>query len=679
MSGLGESETTGKTEPYAAAAAGAVSKVFISFASQDLAIAERLCGALEAAGLPCWIAQRDVHAGESYAAAIVEAINACRMLVVVLSKTSIESAHVLREVERASSKNRPVVAVRIDATELPPDLEYFLSANQWLDASGGPVERIVPALAASVRKYHAGKSGRDALGIDSSARSTGSGPAPVAASSKPSSRWGTRAMAVAIVVAVASAGLGGILVYKFWLSKQVTAVTPDSGKSIAVLPFTDLSEKKDQAYFAEGMAEEVRNLLVKIPGLQVISSASSSQFKDTNQDLPSIGAKLHAAYVVEGSVRRTPDRLRVTAQLVDARNGTSRWSETYDRLAGDTLQMQVEIAASLARALEVSVGADRQQLRKRLINDTAYDLYLRGRNAYEQTTSDGVATAVTYLQQALDIDPNFVDAALALAETYYFQANSSMVPAAVGYEHARRAAESALKLDPSLGLAHAILGAIHSDFDRDWSGADREFKQALALAPRDGPVLKLTAELPFALGQDAEARRIYKQSLAYDPLSADTYYILSYVELRSGNWAEAMAAGRRVLEIAPTYDWAHATIGFFLLVHGDRDAALEEIKLEHDPLAQAQALAMVYYALGRKNDSDAALKKLITERADTLAYEIAAVYCYRREPDEALKWLDRADAQRDPFLIYIKGDPAFKNLETDPRFKAFLRKMKLPE
>src|SRR3984957_1157241 len=243
-----------------AEAAGAGSKIFISYASQDVAVADKLCAALEASGFPCWIAPRDVRAGESYAAAIVQAINDCKMLVLVLSKSASESSHVLREVERASSKKRPVLVVRMDTAGLPPDLEYFLSANQWLDASRGPLEQILPALIASVR-------GRDA----------GKVTLPPSIPSKPSFRLRARALLLALVVV----GLGGVLAAKFWLSKRVTeapvaqvahattpAATAITEKSIAVLPFTDMSEKKDQEYFSDGLSEELIDLLTKIPELR---------------------------------------------------------------------------------------------------------------------------------------------------------------------------------------------------------------------------------------------------------------------------------------------------------------------------------------------------------------------------------------------------------------------------
>jgi tetratricopeptide (TPR) repeat protein len=389
--------------------------------------------------------------------------------------------------------------------------------------------------------------------------------------------------------------------------------------------------------------------------------------------------KLGAAYIVEGSVRRTPDRVRVTAQLIDARDGAHRWSETYDRPAGDALQVQDEIAASLARALEVSVSADSSSSRRRLKNDQAYDAYLRGLYMLERNDVDEVTTAVAYFRQALDIDPTFSDAAVQLAYAYYSQANQGMVPADIGYKQARRAVESALKLDPDNGVAHAVLGAIQSDYDRDWAAADRELKHALALAPHNGSVLWLAAQLPLALGHDAAARQLYKEALAYDPLNTPAYMMLALVEERSGHLQEAKTAARRLLEIAPSYDWGHVNLGWALLLGGEREAALTEIMRESNPMGQAYGLALVYHALDREDESDEALRKLVAQGANNYPSEIAEVYAYRGNREEALKWLDRAYAQKDPALFLVKGDPWLENLEDDPRFKAFLRKINLPE
>jgi TolB-like protein/DNA-binding winged helix-turn-helix (wHTH) protein/Flp pilus assembly protein TadD len=496
-------------------------------------------------------------------------------------------------------------------------------------------------------------------------------------------RWPVMALFIALGV-----GLGYVFVDKFWLSKSVAAAYDRTAtvasvigdKSIAVLPFVDLSEKSDQEYFADGMAEEVIALLAKIPGLTVIGHASSFQFKGTNKDLHTIATKLHVTYLVQGSVRRTNDRVHVTAHLIDTRDGATRWSQTYDRPASDALRVQDEIAVGLTRALEVIVDNDRPQSRRHPDSDEAYDLYLRGAYAKLRNDIDGLETAAIFLQHALDIDPTFAEAAEVLAGTYYAQANMSIVPARAGFQRARRAAEFALKLDPRRANAHAILGAIYTEYDRDWNAANREFKQALNLAPHDGTVLWRVAQLPVALGQYETARRLYKESLLYDPLFAPDYIMLAAIEQRSGHLQEAETAARRLLEIAPTYDCGHLYLGYTLLLEGDREAALAEMMREGNPLGQAQGLALVYHALGREDESKAALRTLVTEGANTYAAEIAEVYAYRGDLENALQWLNRASDQMDPILfMLVKADPWLKNLEGDPRFKAFLWKINLPE
>jgi len=372
------------------------------------------------------------------------------------------------------------------------------------------------------------------------------------------------------------------------------------------------------------------------------------------------------------------DRVRVTAQLIDTRDGTHLWSETYDRSASDVLLVQGEIATTIARSLEIGVGADRPQSERHLKNDAAYDLYLRGRYAAERGDADGMATGVTYLRQALDADPSFAEAAVALALTYYDQAFESEEPSNV-FESARHEATSALKLNPKLGLAHAVLGAIHNDYDWDWTGADSEFKQAIALAPHDGLVLTMAADHVIALGQLVPARQMLKQALAYDPLLADAYYELAWTEWCSGRYEESVAAVRKVLELDPTYDWGHVLAGEALLYRADPAAAITEFKLQSNPMEQATGLALAYHALGQATDANAALTRLIRDGAANYAYEVAQVHAFRGERDEALRWLERAYVQKDATLKWVARDPTMTNLGSDPRYKAFLRKMNLPE
>ncbi len=655
-------------------------RVFISYASADAAVADTVVAILERQGVMCWIAPRDVKAGALYAEAIVRAIGDAKALVLVLSANSIASAHVSKEVERASSKHRPVLALRIDDAPLSPALEYFLGESHWIDARAGGMDAAVAKLIAAIREPE-----RTAAGGTPAVTAAVTPGASVGVVSAVHSKSPRSLVLITAGLAVVAVALAALLMTKFWPAKHVTAEptktaagTLVSDKSIAVLPFTDMSEKKDQEYFADGMAEEILDILAKVPSLKVIGRTSSFQFKGQNEDLRAIGTKLGVAYLLEGSVRRSADRVRVTAQLIDTRDGAHLWSQTYDRPASDTLQMQGEIAVTIARSLEIGIGADNPQSDRRLINDAAYDLYLRGRYAAERVDADGLAAGVTYLRQALDADPSFADAQVALAFTYYEQAFTSLAPSAI-FESSRQAAQSALKLNPKLGLAHAILGSIFTDYDWDWAAADPEFKQAFALAPHDARVLTIATDLTVALGQLDTARQMLKQALAYDPLFADAYSTLTWIEWCSGRYEEMLAAARKIIEINPAYDWGHSTVGLALLYRGDPAAAITEMNRESNPMEQAWGLAVTYHVLGRAADSNAALKRLIAGGAATYAYEIAEVYAYRGERDEAMKWLERAYVQKDGTLKWIARDPTMAKLKLDPRYKVFLRKMNLPD
>jgi TolB-like protein len=657
-------------------AGGGAPLVFISYASQDAAVAAALVEALERHGIACWIAPRDVKAGALYADAIVRAISGAKTFILVLSESAIASSHVSKEIERASSKKRPIIALRIDAAPLTPALEYFLSESQWVEAQAGNLDAAYVKLIDAIRDSVLTAPG--VIPAVTPGPSAGTTP-----SVHPKSRRNRTPLAVGL--AVVAVVLTALLAAKFWPAKHIAseqtktaATNVVSAKSIAVLPFTDMSEKKDQEYFADGMAEEILDILAKVPSLKVIGRTSSFQFKGRNEDLRTIGKSLGVAYVLEGSVRRSVDRVRVTAQLIDTRDGAHLWSETYDRPASDALLMQGEIATTVARSMEIGIGADRPQSNRRVENDAAYDLYLRGRYAAERGDADGMATGVTYLRQALDADPSFADATVALALTYYDQAFESLEPSSV-FESARHEATSALTLNPKLGLAHAVLGAIHNDYDWDWAAADLEFKQAIALAPNDGRVLTMAADHTVALGQLDAARQMLKQALAYDPLLADAYSELAWTEWCSGRYEESLAAARKVLEIDPTYDWGHVNVGEALLYRGDAAAAIGEFKRESNPMEQATGLALAYHALGRATDSNAALTKLINGGAGNYAYEVAEIYAYRGNRDEALKWLERAYVQKDATLKWILRDPTMAKLESDPRYKAFLRKMNLSE
>jgi|HubBroStandDraft_1064217.scaffolds.fasta_scaffold00156_7 TolB-like protein/DNA-binding winged helix-turn-helix (wHTH) protein/Tfp pilus assembly protein PilF len=493
---------------------------------------------------------------------------------------------------------------------------------------------------------------------------------------------------IAIVVSAAFAlAAAYVVVDRGWLPKHAlipehpptrTATVVDD-KSIAVLPFVDMSEKHDQEYFGDGMAEEILDLLAKIPGLTVIGRTSSFQFKGKNEDLRSIGTKLNAAYVLEGSLRNSGDQVRITAQLINTRTGAQEWSETYDRHIGDVLKLQDAIAAVVVRELQLTVAPQELSSRATIRNAEAYDLYLRGRHAMDRNDSEGLDEAVTLFQRALDRDPTFADAAAALAITYINQvALGSLAPAA-GFEQARSVASSALKLNSSAVRARVSMAWIHMMCDLDWAGADRELRQAAALAPSDAQVLKGQAELSADLGHLDDALKQIKTAVALDPLDVDSLEVLSNIQDARGNLREAEATMRRAMDIRPTYAFGHYNLGLDLLEGGDDDGALREMQQETIDEEKLQGLALIFYALGRKTDADAALAALIKEQANENALDIAQVYAFRSQSDEAMHWLERAYAQKDPWLFRIKTNWLMKGLEADPRYKTFLRKMNFPE
>ena len=332
-----------------------------------------------------------------------------------------------------------------------------------------------------------------------------------------------------------------------------TANAPE--RSIAVLPFLDLSEKKDQEYFADGMAEEILDLLAKIPGITVIGRTSSFQFKARNEDLRAIGSKLNAAHVLEGSVRKSGDQVRITAQLIDTRTGTHEWSETYDRHIGDVLKLQDAIAAAVVRELQLTVASEHRSSRTTLKSADAYDLVLRGRHEADRFDKEGLEEAVRLFQQALDRDPTSADAAAGLAHAYFNLGAYGLLAPAVAYEQSRRAVTKVLKLDPRNASAHWILGGIHLVYDWNWTATDQDYQQVAALAPGSWDALQGKAWLSLVLGRWDEGLSQIRAALAQDPLNPDSYEGLAWIQMGRAHLPEAEAAIRRALDIRPTYSW----------------------------------------------------------------------------------------------------------------------------
>jgi TolB-like protein/DNA-binding winged helix-turn-helix (wHTH) protein/Tfp pilus assembly protein PilF len=524
------------------------------------------------------------------------------------------------------------------------------------------------------------------LAADSRATQSTATTAPPAAAT---TRSPLRPFGIALIVALVVMLVPGYFVAdRLWLSKRNSGVeyartpasTVVSDKSIAVLPFVDMSEKKDQEYFADGMAEEIIDRLAKVPELHVPARTSSFYFKGKATKIPDIARELNVAHVLEGSLRKSGNHLRITAQLVRADNGYHVWSQTYDRELDDVFMVQDEIAGAVVRALKLSLLEGTSPRPIPTSSTEAYTLYLQARSIALRGGQADYEEAIGYLQRALRLDPKF---AAAWAELANDRVDNFLWQASTPYQEVRaeaqNAAEQALKLDPDLSDGHLAMAKILFYIDWSWDAAEVEFNHALALDPGNADALRHKSYLAYALGRYDQAPQLAQSALAQDPLNSWNYFNIGEVHFVKGSFAEAEAAYRKALELNPTGAGIHARLGFTLLARGEPAAALAEMEQDTDERFRDTSRPYALDALSRTSDADRELAIVEKKYAARAAVNIADFYACRKDLDRAFEWLDRAYRQHDAELTSLKGSPCTKNLETDPRYKALRRKMKLPE
>jgi TolB-like protein len=486
----------------------------------------------------------------------------------------------------------------------------------------------------------------------------------------------TRLFAIAAgIVLLAVAGTG---YFRLKGRSAAPASAAAASPSIAVLPFVDMSPEKNQEYFSDGLAEEVLNDLAKIKGLRVVARTSSFQFKGKTEDLRIVGEKLNVSNVLEGSVRKEGNKVRITAQLIKAGDGFHLWSETYDRDLNDIFAVQEDIARAVASSLQVALLGGSAPAPVQTANSEAYDLTLQARYIRQKRSKENLDKARSYLRQAIARDANYAPAWVELAVVHSTDADMGYIPVDQGYHDAREAIDRALALDPNSAEAYSALSWIKTNYDWDWAGADGDAQRALALAPGNSSVLRRAANLAKTMGRLDEALRLDRQALAIDPLSLSAWSNLGLHSTAAGHFGEAADAARKVIELNPQQTVARYILAVSLIEQKHPAEALSAIQDEPEPVPRIMGLALCYHALGRTREADKALSEFIASYSGISAYQVADIYAFRGETDRAFEWLERAYAQRDTGLTDVKVDPLLENIRHDPRYAAFLKKMRLP-
>jgi TolB-like protein/Flp pilus assembly protein TadD len=474
----------------------------------------------------------------------------------------------------------------------------------------------------------------------------------------------------------------GYFVLERTVLRRDSAQATSNDKSIAVLPLVNTSGDPANDYFSDGLSEELIAVLAKIPGLKIIGRSSSFLFKGKSDDSRTIGEKLGVTNLLEGSVRKQGDRVRIVAELINAADGRALWSETYDRELKDVFAVQSEIATAVTDQLKIKLLGAPAKSDAAPSNDNlaAYNALQQGTFYFRLGTEEGTRKATEFYGEAIRLDPRYALSYAQLSAAWRQLAATWLggAEANEAYAKARNAAQTALSLAPDLAAAHEALGFVLLTPDLDFAAAEAEFRKAEKLAPADaGP--KFALSFVFAVqGRLAEAENIMRQTLALDPLGVTRYLNLARILIAGGRYDEAEAALRKAIALQPAAARLHAYLTTLDVIRGDAAAALQDAQLEPKGFWRDYALALALQIQNDRGAADTALQKLIDENAVSGPFQIATVYGLRKEPDKMFDWLERAYTEHDPGLTQLLGTPFILNYKDDPRFAALCQKLKVP-
>jgi TolB-like protein/Tfp pilus assembly protein PilF len=660
--------------------------VFLSYASQDAEAARRICETLRQGGVEVWLDQSELRGGDAWDQHIRQQIRDCALFIPIISINTAarQEGYFRLEWDLADqrthkiSRNRPfIVPVCLDATpNAGADVPESFQRVQWTRLPGGEaptafVERVSRLLSPGERSPLAQAA-----------------PGGSAAVQPPATQRSRRPRSAALLIVLVLLLVGGyVALDKLLLSKHAApaATSPAQAaaapsavpeKSIAVLPFVDMSEKKDQEYFSDGLSEELIDLLAKTQGLEVIARTSSFYFKGKQATIGEIAKTLNVANVMEGSVRKAGNTIRVTAQLIRASDGVHIWSETYDRDLKDVFKVQDEIAQGVVQKLKLTLLPVATAASVRTVNAEAHGLYLQGRYFQNRDTNEDLAKANDCFKRALALDATYAPAWAGIATVATRQVANGYMTLAKGLTVTRDAAFKAIELDPKNGEAYAALGIVHM-MAHEWPQADATLSSAREIDPTDSSVFMISAVLARGLGRDEDAIALFRQALEHDPLNLLARRYFARTLSFAGRLTEAESEIRQVLDTNPAQPGAHYDLGRILIAKGQMDAAGAAFEAETDASWKRLGLPLSYHAQHRTVEADAAFAALLSKPAGA-EFQVAETYADFGNADQAFKWLDVA-VERDLGIIWLHNNPLFKGLTHDPRYAMVLRNLKMAE
>jgi serine/threonine-protein kinase len=490
--------------------------------------------------------------------------------------------------------------------------------------------------------------------------------------------------AILVGIGVLTAAPG--TVWFFFVRGATKTAAPSSGSeqplpSIAVLPFVDMSPGKDQEYFSDGIAEEILNVLAQVEGLHVAGRTSSFSFKGKNEDLRAIGQRLGVSAVLEGSVRKSGDRVRITAQMIKVADGFHLWSQNFDRQLTDVFAVQDEIAHAVVAATKLKLMGDKAAVPagRRAVNPEAYAQFLLGRQLLNRGVTEDYRRSVDALERAIALEPSYAPAHADLSEALAWLSNATQTGPTDRIEGQRRAvaeAEKAVALAPDLAESYRARGSLRSNLLWDWSGARSDLERALALSPGDARVQLQLGHQLAVVGRLPEAVAATRKAAEADPLLALSWDLLGRYLAAEGKLDESRKAFQQALQVAPDNMWALRELGFVDLLAGRPAVALASYEKQQGWI-RLLGLALAHHDLGHPKEAQQALDALLA-LADPPAYQLAQVYAWWGDRDRAFEQLERGRLSADAGMRYLKYDPLLRRLRGDPRYTALLKKMNLP-